>query len=121
MNVFRLLSTKFSSKRVTLGSAAGSSTFSIRPVSARICRSLVSCCVRLDSNSWISCASERVRSVCYALGIHELVLAQLQHLAVIKPDRQRADQQKCAQNEPQDAHTPRAHLLPPGLKAGRHF
>ncbi len=64
-----LLSAKPSSTRVTLGSATGSSTLSLTFISARIWRSLMSCCVMLASKNWISCVSERVRSLCWTRSV----------------------------------------------------
>src|SRR5712692_974647 len=64
-----LLATKFSSSRVTCGARTGSSTSSINPVSARICRRLISCLLRFDSKSRTSSASERVSSVCWTRSV----------------------------------------------------
>ncbi len=61
-----------------------------------------------------------------ALGVNQFVLAELQHLPVVQPDRQRADEQQSAQNQPKNAHSPGAHSLPGGFKVdgnrslGRH-
>jgi hypothetical protein len=56
-----------------------------------------------------------------ALGIHQLVLAKLQYLAVVKPNGKRADQQKRSQNEPKDAHAPGAHTFPASFEIQRHL
>ena len=56
----------------------------------------------------------------HALGIDQFVLAELQYLAVIEANRERADKQERAQNKPKDAHTPRAHTFPPSFGIMRH-
>ena len=56
-----------------------------------------------------------------ALGIHQLFLAELQYLAVVKADGKRADQQERPQNEPQDAHAACAHMFPTGFEGQVHL
>ncbi len=55
-----------------------------------------------------------------ALGVDQLVLAELQHLPVVKPDRQGADEKQSAQNEPKNTHPPGAHTFPGGLEVDGH-
>src|SRR5262249_35098375 len=38
-----------------------------------------------------------------ALGIRQLLLTELQHLPVVEPNGQEADQQQCPQHHPEDA------------------
>ncbi len=55
-----------------------------------------------------------------ALGVHQLFLAELQHLPVIQANRQRAYEEQGAQHQPEDAYAPGAHALPGGLQVDGH-
>ena len=56
---------------------------------------------------------ERTRQIrlLHALGVDQFILAELQHLAVIKPNRQRADEQHRSQHEPKNANPAGPHLF----------
>ena len=58
------------------------------------------------------CQRSRQVGLLHALVVAEFVLAKLEHLAVIEPDGQSADEQQRAENEPQNAHASLAQALP---------
>jgi hypothetical protein len=55
-----------------------------------------------------------------ALGVDQLVLAELQNLPVIKANRQRADQQQGSQHQPQNADATATQTFPDGRGAEGH-
>ncbi len=56
----------------------------------------------------------------HAFGIHELFLAKLQNLPVVKGNREGADEQQGAQDEPKYANAARPQAFDEGWKARRH-
>src|SRR4029077_17115110 len=46
-----------------------------------------------------------------SLGVLQLLFAELEHLAVVEPERSDADEQKCAEHNPEDAQPARLRKL----------
>ena len=74
------------------------------PVKAMNCRCVSNSClqIRLELQNF---AGDGTRDflLLHALGIFEFAFAELQHFAVVEPQRRHADQQQSAQDDPKDA------------------
>jgi hypothetical protein len=113
MNVSRLLSTKFSSRIFHVVDEAGQREN--LPLAQELLRQ-----VGFEKLDFLRQRPGQI-GLLNALGIHQLVLAKLQYLAVVETNGECADQQKRTQNQPKDAHAPSAHLFPAGFEIQRHL